>query len=171
MPEFVQAAASSTNDAYRHRRKSNSDKKSAYQKKPTGLDKKLYAGPKEQSLYRAHAPANTVPTGPPSTSSSAFGDMLGFDPFQPPEILKSHSNVGQSPTVVSTPSYRQPTTASPSISKPYFTRSKKSRNKYDSSANGKKFTSNGAPKLAFDLDSGRVFDEKTGKWFRLVSDD
>ena len=117
------------------------------------------------------APEATDPEG-----QTAFNDMLGFDPFSPPDIMKDHSSVGGESSGSSVPTQyaQQPTQPAP-ISKPYFSRnSKPKKNKKFNpdvpSTDNSRVSSEEVPKLAFDLDSGRVYDEKTGKWFRLVDD-
>lgn len=177
VPEFIQPGLSNAKDAYRHRRKSSENKKSNYQKKPTGLEKKSFVGPKEQQLFKnSLIGSGSQNQADSSTSSDAnINDMLGFDPFSPPEIMKSHSQIGGISSVdAPTPSYQfRPTTLPSPISKPYFSRNSKPKNKPPKkykSADNIKISSQGVPKLAFDLDSGRVYDERTGKWFRLVAD-
>lgn len=141
----------------------------------------MFVGPKEQQLFKnplmmqASQPVAQQPqtADSPSASEAAFNDMLGFDPFSPPEILKDHSSVGGINSDSSTPLYRsQPSTMPPPIAKPYFSRNsvKKMKEKKQQKDDNASVSSEEVPKLAFDLDTGRVFDEKTGKWFRLVAD-
>ena len=149
------------------------------------MGKKMFVGPKDINPFTK--PMGVFPPAPaesaqpaaqsqPMQSQSAFDDMLGFDPFQPPEILKEHSSVGE--TRDQTPAPPAPafqTTQAPVMSQPFIARKNKPKKfqgkKYKASASRyNKSKSQSMPKLAFDLDSGRVFDENTGKWFRLVSD-
>lgn len=125
------------------------------------MGKKEYVGPKDQQLL----------SGKPATAANdaALNDMLGFDPFSPPEIMKDHSSVGG--IGEETANYPR-TSPTPPISKPYFSRKNKKMKKTGkfTPATAESASSSEVPKLAFDLDSGKVFDEKTGKWFRLVAD-
>ncbi|KAF2355328.1 hypothetical protein FHG87_013915 [Trinorchestia longiramus] len=179
VPEFVQPGASFKPDSYRQRRKSSdTPSKKEYYKKPTGMEKKKFVGPKEQQLFSSPPmmlEAQPQPQSNNPDSEIAINDMLGFDPFSPPEIMKDHSSVGGIDSDAATPAYRAaPTTLTPPMSKPYFNRNsnKKMKNKYNQqpSSDNVKISSEEVPKLAFDLDSGKVFDEKTGKWFSLVAD-
>jgi hypothetical protein len=143
------------------------------------MEKKEFVGPKDQQLFASAPMMDLEPQTGTQTSNSdsdaAFNDMLGFDPFTPPEIMKDHSSVGGIESDGTSPQgYRAPsTTISPPMSKPYFNRSipKNPKSKYSPKvSDSAKAPSEEVPKLAFDLDSGKVFDEKTGKWFRLVAE-
>lgn len=177
VPEFIHPGSSK--DAYRQRRKSNEKnpmKKNNFEKKPTGMGKKIFSGPKEQRLFSNQMlNPSTALEAPANEQQTAFNEMLGFNPFSPPDIMKDHSSVGSvSSDSTSTSQYVQQSTPPSPISKPYFSRRKQSKKnkKYHSavSSDNARVSSKEVPKLAFDLDSGRVYDEKTGKWYHLVAD-
>ncbi|RXG61948.1 hypothetical protein Avbf_01033 [Armadillidium vulgare] len=122
-------------------------KRSGYNKKPTDiLKKKSKSKPKDESDYD-----DDVAEVP-----SAFPAVLGFDPYVPPKIAEPRktSSTSQDRENAYPPLANQKKNT-------HFGRRGNNRS-YES----KKKTN--APKLAYDLDSGKVYDETTGKWFKLV---
>lgn len=124
-------------------------KRSGYNKKPTDILKKKSKSkqyPKEETDYD-----DDVTEAP-----SAFPDVLGFDPYVPPKIAE--------PRKTSSTSQNRESAYPPLVSQ-------KKTNHFGRRGNNRSYESKkktNAPKLAYDLDTGKVYDETTGKWFKLV---
>jgi len=153
-------------------------KQRAY-KKPSGMAKKPYRGPKHpQNALRNvdHAEnANVANTNTqqqyspfiPAELTAPYDPMFGFKPMydgNPEQQRKEASSTNIKTPAMKAKRYRK--------QKRRAKINKRRANKKSNKSAGKPgyFKGNQVPDLQFDLTTGRVYDANTGKWFRLVKE-
>ena len=123
--------------------------------KRSGLEKNEYSQPKAEALKDPNAEA-----------PSAFPYILGYDPYKPPSIHKHQNQRRNKFKKIKKEKDTPKSSLLASKIKPPPKRKEETRSKERNIQ--MKTASSNVPKLAYDLDSGKVYEEGSNTWYELV---